>query len=251
MDSNKSLHLQLARKFILLISLSLHTTSDSNNYPRKAIEFWSSVVCSLDNLKILDFHYVLDGDRSFASLQRDCSEIFLRDVARKCETTTILLKTHVLRDPRNTFYSSSNNKMVHGTMKRSAIRKIASENVITSQAISPSIERIPVQNNEEGNTWHVHVILARDIQSFDLVSKDDSIFSWNPRDRFIVLIARSNEHRHRLDESDVRIEDVLKSLWSKRKVQAVFISEIVPDTSPADRVLYTYNPFAKINDYGT
>ncbi|EZA50867.1 hypothetical protein DMN91_011411 [Ooceraea biroi] len=105
-----------------------------------------------------------------------------------------------------------------------------------------------MQNYKEGNTWNVHVILARDIHSFDQVSKNDSIFAWNPQDRFIVLIVRSNDH-NRLNESDMRIDDVLKSLWSKRKMQSVFISEmLVSDTSRINRVIRTYNPFAKIND---
>jgi len=240
--------LQLIREFVFMISLFLCTTS-GNDYRCNAIKFWSNVVCYLKNLKILHFYSVFynDNSKSFIFLE-ECSEVFIYDIAHKCETT-IILKTYVLHDSRSTFYFA--NDIVYGAVVQPFILKNISKDMIIFQAIS-SVERISVQNNKEGNTWDVYVFLVRDIYSFNQILKNDSILKWNPRDRFIVLIIQHEHEHNQLNESNVRIDDVLKLLWSKRKIQSVFVSDmmLVNKTFPVSRVVRTYNPFAKINDSG-
>jgi hypothetical protein len=233
------------REFVFMISLFLCTTS-SNDYRCNAIKFWSNVVCYLENLKILHFYSVFDNSKSFILLEQ-CSDVFIYSIARKCKIT-IILKTYVPHDSRSTFYSA--NGVVYGPEIRPFIRKITSEDIIIFQAMS-SVERISMQNDKKGNTRNVYVFLVRDIYSFDQVLKNDSMFTWNSRDRFIVLIIQSNGH-NRLNKLNVRIDDILKLLWSKHKIQGVFVSDmmLINNTSPVNRVIRTYNPFTKINDSG-
>jgi len=242
MNSNR-FYLQLIREFVFVIALFL-CTSD-NDYRCNAIKFWSNVVCYLENLKILHFYNVFDNSKSFILLEY--SDVFIYDIARKCETT-VILKTYVLRDPRNTFYSA--NGVVYGSVI-SSIQKIRwSEHMIIFQTMS-SVEKISMQNNKEGNTQNIYVFLMRNIYSFDQILKNDSILTWNSRDRFIVLIIQSNEY-NRLNKSNMKIDDILKLLWAKHKIQGVFVSNmmLVNNTSSINRIIRTYNPFAKINDSG-
>jgi len=66
----------------------------------------------------------------------------------------------------------------------------------------------------------------------------------------LSLIIQSNEY-NRLNKSNMKINDILKLLWFKYKIQGVFVSNmmLVNNTSSINRIIRTYNPFAKINDF--
>ncbi|KMQ93629.1 glutamate receptor delta-2 subunit [Lasius niger] len=159
-----------------------------------------------------------------------------------------MLRTYTLSDPENYTSFINNNDVIHGIAKRPSIWKITSDDELPFLVTPATIERIRSNKAFGENTWNVHVILAKNIPSFDHITKDGSTFEWKPNDRFIVLIACQEEM---LNKS--RLDDILKTLWSKRKVHSVLVAEaiaVVNDTR-IDQAVRTYNPFAKVNDSGS
>ncbi|XP_067208039.1 uncharacterized protein [Linepithema humile] len=205
----------------------------------------------MENSKVVNLHGVLGGNKEPTLFER-CLKAFMHSVARKCETT-IVLKTYVPRDAGNTSFVD-NNSIVRRAIERSLIWKIAgsSGDALVSPAPSSASERIHARNVKAfgGNTWNVHVILTSDTRSLEQISKNGSTFEWNAQDRFIVLIARCESHGPLSVESYSKIDDVLRTLWSERKMYRVSVSEtiLVNDTIPINQVVRTYNPFAKVND---
>jgi len=246
--------LQLIREFIPVALLFLGAMSSNDDRWCGALEFWSSVVCSMENSKVVNLHGVLDGNKE-PNLFKRCLKTFMRSVARKCETT-IVLKTHALRDAGNASFVDNNSIARRAVERRSLIWKIAgsSGDALVSPATSSPSERIRARNVKAfgGNTWNVHVILTGDIRSLEQISKNGSTFEWNAQDRFIVLIARREKHERLSIESHSKIDDVLKTLWSERKMHRVSVSEAIlaNDTVPINQVVRTYNPFAKVNNSG-
>jgi hypothetical protein len=244
--------LQLIREFILMALLFLGVVSSDDSRWCGTLEFWSSVVCSMGNSKVVNLHGVLDGNKEPTLFER-CLKTFIRSVARKCETT-IVSKTYVLRDAGNASFID-NNSVVRKAVERSLIWKIAesSDDALIYPTTSSASERIRVRNVKAfaGNTWNVHVILTGDIRSLEQISKNGSTFEWNAQDRFIVLIARREKHGLSV-ESYSKIDDVLRTLWSDRKMHRVSVSEaiFVNDKIPINQVVRTYNPFAKVNNSG-
>ncbi|XP_029680584.1 uncharacterized protein LOC115246109 isoform X2 [Formica exsecta] len=232
----------LIREFALITLIFLPSLSSNDCQWCRAVEFWSSVICSVENSKIVHFHGV-DNNRSSILLE-PCFETFVRSIERKCAITTIL-RTYTFPDSENTSFVD-NNDVTHEIAKRPSIWKInTSDDEFPFRVTSAKIERI--QNNKAfgEDTWNVHVILPKNIHAFDQISKDGSRFEWKPHDRFIVLIACREEV---LNKS--KLDGILKTLWTKHKVQGILVAEtiaVVNDTQ-TDRAIRSYNPFAKVND---
>lgn len=236
----------LQHQFALALLLLLRHRVSGSDCQRwhNAIEFWSNVTCSMEDTKTVNFHSVLESGESFLGR---CFQAFVYDIARKCETA-IVSRIYTLRDTDNLTFSD-----VVRPVERPPIWKVASsgEDAIPFRVMGPAGKtRIRSDETCDRNTWNMHVILARDIRSFDQISRDDTTFEWNPHDRFIVLIARLPERHGSSNESNSRIDDILETLWSKRKVQKIFVSEAIfrNDAIQIDRIVRTYNPFAKVND---
>ncbi|XP_024869798.1 uncharacterized protein LOC112453325 isoform X2 [Temnothorax curvispinosus] len=248
-------HVALVALFALLRT---RTVSTSDCQWHNAIEFWSNVVCSMEDIKTVNFHDVLESGRSSIVLER-CFQAFVYDIARKCETT-IVSRIHALDDAENLASFVSNNDIAHIAHRFAKRASSASIWQVTSNDALPSRVRpsaaagkIRIRSDKtfDGNTWNVHVILAKDIHSFDQIARGDTTFEWNSHDRFIVLITRFPEEQGpSSNESNSRIGNILKTLWSKRKVQKIFVSEatLVNDTVRINRIVRTYNPFVKVND---
>lgn len=208
----------------------------------------------MENSKVVNLHGVLDGNKEPILFER-CLKAFVHSVARKCEAT-IVLKTYVLREAENTYFVDNNS--FSRVVERSLIWKIAgsSSDVLISPATSSASERNVHERNQVkafgGNTWNVHVIFASDIRSLEQISKSDSTFEWNAQDRFIVLITHREKHGRLSAESYLKIDDVLRMLWSERKMHKVSVSEaiLINDTVPINQIVRTYNPFAKVNNSG-
>lgn len=243
--------LQLFREFFLAALLFLGAVSSNDGRWCSALEFWSSVVCSMENSKVVNVHGVLDSNKEPTLFER-CLKAFTHSVAQKCETT-ILLKTHVLGERAKNTSFADDNSIVRRAVERSLIWESSSD-ALLSPATSSAGERIRARNVKAfgGNTWNVHVILTSDVRSLEQISKNGSTFEWNARDRFVVLIARREKHGRLSVESRSKIDDVLRTLWAERKVHRVSVSEaiLVNDTIPITQVVRTYNPFAKVNDSG-
>ncbi|XP_072757068.1 uncharacterized protein [Anoplolepis gracilipes] len=228
----------LIREFALVALLFLPTLSGNDCRWCHAVEFWSSVVCFMENSKTIHFHIVLDDNKSSSLLER-CFEAFVHSIAHKCVITTVLT-TYTPPDPENTSFIDKKD-VIHEIAKRPSILKITSEDEFPFRVTSAKIEQIQSDKPFGENTWNVHVILAKNIRSFDQISKD-SKFEWKSHDRFIVLIVCREEV-----PNNSRLDGILKMLWSKRKVQSILVSEtiaVINDT----RTVRTYNPFAKVND---
>ncbi|XP_011860394.1 PREDICTED: uncharacterized protein LOC105557693 isoform X2 [Vollenhovia emeryi] len=246
----------MIRQFATLLAL-LHAVSSSDCRWHNAAEFWSNVICSMKDIKTVNFHDVLESGASSIFLEQ-CLQAFVHDIARKCEAT-IVSRIHALRNTENaaSLVASNDERADRDARyaKRSSIWKIASGDALTCNRVTPSNNAAGetlVRNDGsfDRDTWNVHVILTRDIRSFDQISRDDATtFKWNSHDRFIVLIARYPEEHGLSDEPDSKIDDILRTLWSRRKVQKIFVSEAIlaEDTI---RIVRTYNPFAKANDSG-
>lgn len=247
-------HPQMIREFALVLSL-VYIVSSSDFRWRNAIEFWSNVVCSMEDIKTVNFHNVLESSGSSIFLER-YFQIFVYDIAHKCQTT-IVSRIYTLRDSENLASFVNDNDAAHAAVKRPSIWKITSNDALSSRVIlSSATGKIRIRSDKKTfsrNTWNVHVILARDICSLDQISKDGTIFEWNSHDRFIVLIARISGEDGPSNESNSRISDILKILWSERKVQKVFVSEMIlaNDTVQINQIVRTYNPFAKVNNSGS
>lgn len=248
-----ALHLQISllrHQFALVVLfVLLHRVSSSDRQWRNAIEFWSNVTCSMEDIKTVNLHNVLESGKSTILLEQ-CFQAFVHDVAHKCERT-IISRIYTLRGQENlTSLVGNNGAVVDRSVKRPPIWNVTSD-YISSRVMPLTAGNIPIRNTFDRDTWNMHVILARDIHSFDQISRDDTTFEWNSRDRFIVLIARFPERLS--NESDSRIDDILKTLWSKHKVQKIFVSEAIffDDTVRINRIVRTYNPFAKVNDSGS
>lgn len=249
----------MIRQFALVVFLALlYTVSSSDCRWSNALEFWSNVICSMEDIKIVNFHDVLESGRGSIFLEQ-CSQAFVYDRARKCETT-IISRIYRLRDRSGNVASFVSNTDVAADrpVKRPSIWKSRTAGDALPSRARPSAvgRRHEIRSDEslDGNTWNVHVILTRDIRSFEQISRDDATFEWNSHDRFIVLVARFPEERGPSNESDSRIANILKTLWCKRKVQKIFVSEVAilaNDTVRLDRRVRTYNPFAKVNDSGS
>lgn len=242
--------------FTLLALLFSHAMSNSDVECRwhNTVEFWSSVVCTMENFKTVNFHVAPDNKRSIVDRHFErCFEAFVHGVARKCEAT-IVSRTYASRYLGNASFIGFNNDAVHRVVsERPSIWKIASGDAIASRRDATATEEgIGTQRNRiyhGENTWNVHVILARDIRFLDQISKNDSMFEWmRPHDRFIVLISRQDE---RPRDSDLTIDDVLQTLWRRRNVQSVFAAEMTPNDDTTTRIVRTYNPFVKVNDSGS
>ncbi|KAL0108841.1 hypothetical protein PUN28_014155 [Cardiocondyla obscurior] len=243
---------------LVILSVPLNTVSIIGDCRwDNAIKFWSNVICSLKDIKIVNFHNVLESGGSSIFLEQ-CFQIFVHDIAHKCETT-IVSRIYTFRETeslasftKDVSYSEKRGRFV----KRSAIWKIlASDNAISSRVklpLSSTGENIRIRSDTtlDRNMWNVHVILAKDVHSFDRITKDDTTFEWNSHDRFVVLIVHYPEDRRLSNESNSRIDDILKTLWFKYKVQKVFVSEaaLANDTVRINRIIRTFNPFAKVND---
>lgn len=244
--NSNNFYLQLIREFALMALLFLPTLSDNDCRWCHAIEFWSSVICSMENSKTVHFHSVLD-DNSNSILLESCFETFVHSIARKCAIAT-MLRTYMFPDLENTSFVDDND-VIYEIAKQPSVWKITSDDELTFQVTSAKIKRIIRNSKAFGeNTWNVHVILPKSIRFFDQISKDDSTFEWKPHDRFIVLIACREKV---LNKS--RLDGILKTLWTKRKVQSVLVAEtiaVVNDTK-TDRAIRSYNPFAKVNDSGS
>ncbi|XP_050450325.1 uncharacterized protein LOC126850903 isoform X2 [Cataglyphis hispanica] len=232
----------LIREFALMALLFLPTLSDNDCQWCHAIEFWSSVICSMENSKTVHFHSVLDDNSNSIHLE-SCFEAFVHSIARKCAIAT-MLRTYTFPDPENTSFVDDND-VIYEIVKQPSIWKITSDDELPFQVTSAKIKRIIRNSKAFGeNTWNVHVILPKNIRSFDQISKDDSTFEWKPHDRFIVLIACREKV---LNKS--RLDGILKTLWTKRKVQSILVAEtIAVNDTKTDRAIRSYNPFAKVND---
>ncbi|KAL6259301.1 hypothetical protein P5V15_009219 [Pogonomyrmex californicus] len=233
---------------LALVTFFLRTISNSDCQWHNAIEFWSNVVCSIENVKTVNFHGVFDSGRSSIFLDQ-CFQTFVKDITHKCQAT-IASKIYMLRDSENLTSFITNNDIIQRVVERPSICKITSGGKIPSRAIKSLIARrtrIRSGRVSGKNTWNVHVILARDIHSFHQISKDASTFPWNPHDRFIALIALPEENN---SLSNPELDDILKTLWFKRKVQKILVSNVilVNDTIQINQTVHTYNPFAKVND---
>ncbi|XP_029161062.1 uncharacterized protein LOC114932827 [Nylanderia fulva] len=231
------------REFVLVTLLFLPTPVPGNDCRWcSAVEFWSSVVCSMENSKTIHFHGVLDNNRNSILLER-CFEAFAHSIPRKCAITT-MLRTYVFSDMENYTSFIDNNDVIYRVAKPLSISKITSDDELPFLVTPTATVRFRSYNRDSfgENTWNVHVILVKNVRSFDQISKNDnSKFEWKPRDRFIVLIACQEETLNK-----PRLDGVLKTLWSKRKVQSVLVA--VVDDARIDSTVRTYNPFAKVND---
>lgn len=198
----------------------------------------------MKDIKTVKFHGVLESrntSRRNAIFLEQYFQAFVSDITHKCETT-ILSKIYTPPDSENLFVNN-NVDVAYRVVKWPSFSKIISDDALPS--------RVMPSNNVAGR--NVHVILTRDVHSFDQISKDGTIFEWNSHDRFIVLLARFPAEEHELsNELNSRIDDILKTLWFKRKVHKVFVSEaiLINDTVRTDRTVRTYNPFIKVNNSG-
>lgn len=243
----------MIHQFALVVLFALlHTVSSSDCQWHDAIEFWSNVTCSMEDIKTVNFHDVLESVRKDSIFLDQCVQALVYDIARKCETT-IISRIYTLRDIKSLVPFVSNNDVSHRSVKQPSIWKIISGDALPSRVMPSAAGKIRIQSDEtyDRNTRDVHVILARDIYSFDQISKDDTTFKWNSHDRFIVLIARFPKKLS--NELSSRIGDILKTLWYKRKVYKIFVSEaiLINDTVRINQIVHTYNPFAKVNDSGS
>lgn len=208
----------------------------------------------MKDIKTVNFHNVLGSAKS-SSFFEQCFQVFVREVAHKCETT-IISRIYTLRDKENrTSFVGNNDVVVHRSVKQPPIwTPISDYSFIPSQVMPLATGNIQIRSDKTfDNTWNMHVILMRDIHSFDQISRDDTTFEWNSHDRFVVLIARFPERHEPSNESNSKIDNILKTLWSKRKVQKIFVSGAIflNDTIQINRIVRTYNPFAKVNDSGS
>lgn len=236
---------QLIREFALVVLLFPPTLLGNDYRWYRAVEFWSSVVCSMENSKTVHFHGVLDNNKNSILFER-CFEAFVRSIARKCSTTTVL-RTYTFPDSGDTSFVDDNN-VICGIAKEPSMWKITSNDKRPFLIKSARVERIQNDKAFGKNTWNVHVILAKNIRSFDKISKDGSTFEWKPYDRFIILIVCQEEMLYKS-----RLDDILKTLWSKHKMQSILVAETiaVADDTRIDQAIRIYNPFAKVNDSGS
>jgi len=209
----------------------------------------------MEDIKTVNFYDVLENVRKSSSIFLDqCVQALVYDIARKCETT-IVSRIYTLRDMESRAPFVSNNDVSHRSVKQASIWKIISGDALPSRVMPSAAGKIRIQSDEtfDRNTRDVHVILAKDIYSFDQISKDDRTFEWNSHDRFIVLIARFPKKRGLSNQLNSKIGDILKTLWYKRKVQKIFVSEaiLINDTVRINQIIHIYNPFAKVNDSGS
>jgi len=248
-------YLQIICEFALLLFASLHIASSSSYQWYNAIEFWSNVVCSMKDIKTMNFHGILESSISKrnAIFLEQYFQAFIYDVTRKCETT-ILSRIYTPPDSENLFVN--NNDIAYRVVKRPSIWKIISgdalpSRVMPSNNVARKIRKIRSDKTFDG-TWNMHIILIRDVHFFDQISKDGTTFKWNSHDRFIVLFARFPEEHRLSNKLNSRIDDILKTLWFKHKVHKVFVSEVIliNDTIRIDRTVRTYNPFTKVNNSG-
>ncbi|XP_025157933.1 uncharacterized protein LOC105182887 isoform X2 [Harpegnathos saltator] len=256
----------LTSEFILVVSLFLRAASFGDyQWRREAVEFWSDVICSMENCKTAIFHRVPSGDAGPASTD-DVSRYLddlVRGVARKCETT-IVSRTYVYsrRSSEKSFVGDED--MVRENAEcSSSIWSITFDHVnlpVTRPTRRDAAKRTPTPNRDQDsshetrNTWNVHVVLAKNARAFDRAFLRNETFQWNPRDRFVVLIVdrRKKHQEDRENEPDVSIEDILRTLWHERKMYNVFVSEgiLMNGTTRINRLASTFNPFVKINDSG-
>ncbi|EFN84854.1 hypothetical protein EAI_10312 [Harpegnathos saltator] len=254
----------LTSEFILVVSLFLRAASFGDyQWRREAVEFWSDVICSMENCKTAIFHRVPSGDAGPASTD-DVSRYLddlVRGVARKCETT-IVSRTYVYsrRSSEKSFVGGED--MVRENAEcSSSIWSITFDHVnlpVTRPTRRDAAKRTPTPNRDQDsshetrNTWNVHVVLAKNARAFDRAFLRNETFQWNPRDRFVVLIVdrRKKHQEDRENEPDVSIEDILRTLWHERKMYNVFVSEgiLMNGTTRINRLASTFNPFVKIND---
>lgn len=209
----------------------------------------------MEDIKTVNFHDVLESVRESSIFLDQCVQTLACDIARKCETT-IVSRIYTLRDMGSLAPFVSNNDVSYRSVKQPSIWKIISGDALPSRVMPSAASgeiRIRSDKTFDRNTWDVHVILTRDIYSFGQISKDDTTFEWNSHDRFIVLVARFPKKHGLSNELNSRIGDILKTLWSKRKVQKILVSEaiLINDTVRINRIVHTYNPFAKVNDSGS
>ncbi|XP_011051279.1 PREDICTED: uncharacterized protein LOC105144210 [Acromyrmex echinatior] len=237
-------------EFALLLFASLHIASSSSNQWYNAIEFWSNVVCSMKDIKTVNFHGVLESSsisrRSAIFLER-YFQAFIYDITHKCETT-ILSRIYTPPDSENLFV---NNDIAYRVVKRPSIWKIISGDALPSRVMLLNNVTKKIRSDKTfDRTWNMHVILTRDVHFFDQISKDSTTFEWNSHDRFIVLFARFSEEHGLSNELNSKIDDILKTLWFKHKVHKVFVSEaiFINDIVRIDRTVRTYNPFTKVNN---
>ncbi|TGZ54640.1 Glutamate receptor delta-2 subunit [Temnothorax longispinosus] len=237
-------HVTLVALFALLRT---RTVSTSACQWHNAIEFWSNVVCSMEDIKTVNFHDVLESGRSSIVLER-CFQAFVYDIARKCETT-IVSRIHALDDAENLASFVSNNDIAHIAHRFAKRASSASIWQVTSNDALPSRVRpsaaagkIRIRSDKtfDGNTWNVHVILAKDIHSFDQIARGDTTFEWNSHDRFIVLITRFPEEQGPSNESNSRIGNILKTLWSKLwgKVERTSVKTAEEASSVLSHLIY-------------
>ncbi|KAG5345525.1 GRID2 protein, partial [Acromyrmex charruanus] len=244
-------YLQIICEFALLLFASLHIALSSSNQWYNAIEFWSNVVCSMKDIKTVNFHGVLESStisRKSAIFLERYFQAFIYDITRKCQTT-ILSRIYTPPDSKNLFVN--NNDIPYRVVKRPSIWKIMSGDALPSRIMLLNNVTKRIRSNKTfDRTWNMHVILTRDVHFFDQISKDGTTFEWNSHDRFIVLFARFPEEHGLSSELNSKIDDVLKTLWFKHKVHKVFVSEaiLINDTVRIDRTIRTYNPFTKVNN---
>lgn len=216
-------------------------------------------------LKIVNFHSLLDSNKKDSRLIQHYLEILIYRITQKCEMTVITKMMYMpQKNERNTSFIDNNNRGICRTAERPSIWKFTSDDcdydMLDSQAIllsplsSTAMETL-IQDDKTvrgWNTWNIHVILMRDTRFFDEISKNNSTFEWNQQDRFLVLIAHRSKKRERLNESNLMINDILRTLWYERRVQNIFVSQVtlINDTTWIDRIVRTYNPFVKFNNSG-
>lgn len=237
--------MQLIREFALVVLLFPPTLLGNDYRWYHAVEFWSSVVCSMENSKTVHFHGVLNNNNN-SILFEQYFEAFARSIAHKC-SITIILKTYTFPDSENTSFVD-NNDVICGIAKEPSMWKITSNDELPFLVTSAKVERIRSDKAFGKNTWNVHVILVKSIRSFDKMSKDGSMFKWKSYDRFIILIICREEMLYMS-----RLDDILKTLWFKYKMQSILVAEAIAiaDDTRIDQAVRTYNPFAKINDSGS
>lgn len=233
------------------------SSSDRNAIEwRNAIEFWSNVTCSMKDIKTVNVHNVLESESKSSIFFEQYFQGFVQGVAHKCARTISISRIYTLCNKENPTSFVGNDEVIDRSVKRPPIWNITSD-YISSRVMPLTVGNIPTRKDktfDSLDTWNMHVILTRDIHSFDQISRDDTRFEWNSHDRFIVLIARFPERHGPSNESNSRIDDILKTLWSKHKVQKIFVSEgifYINDTIQINRIVRTYNPFAKVNDSGS
>lgn len=197
----------------------------------------------MENSKTIHFHGVLDNNKSSILFER-CFEAFVHSIARKC-SITIVLRTYTFPNSENTSFVNNNN-VICGITKEPSMWKITSNDELPFRVTSAKIERIRSDKAFGKNTWDVHVILVKNIRSFDEISKDGSTFEWKPHDRFIILFVCREEMLYKS-----RLDDILKTLWSKHKMQSILVAEAIANDTQIDQTVRTYNPFAKVNNSGS